>query len=258
MADPVDPKENDPVKRAQVHSAPQLPKRFYKDASVGEREGSYHLLLDGRAARTPGKNPLAVTNPAFADGIAAEWNLQKEHINPATMPYTRLANSAIDGVTTALDAVAEEIAAFAKTDLLFYRAGHPEELVALQQQHWDPLLRHYEEQHQIQFRLAEGVMYIDQPSESVEGITQLIADYKQDPLSLAGLQVMTSLAGSVLVALAAASNVISVEAAWQAAHVDEDWNISQWGMDEEAQARRVLRRGEFEVAHMAASFLSDQ
>lgn len=258
MADPLDPKENDPVKRAQVHSAPQLPKRFYKEASVGEGEGKYHLLLDGRSARTPGKNPLAVTNPAFADGIAAEWNLQKEHINPAAMPYTRLANSAIDGVTIALEAVADEIAAFAKTDLLFYRAGHPEELVALQQQHWDPLLRHFEQQYQIRFRLAEGLMYIEQPTESVDGIVRLIASYKQDPLKLAGLQVMTSLAGSVLVALAAASNVLSVDAAWQAAHVDEDWNISQWGTDEEAQTRRVFRRGEFEVAHMAASFLSNQ
>ena len=258
MADTLDPKEQDPVKRAQVHSAPQLPKRFYKEATVGEGEGSYHLLLDGRMARTPGKNALAVRNEAFARGLAAEWNLQKEHINPATMPFTRLANSTIDGVATALDPVADEISNFAKTDLLFYRAARPDTLVALQQQHWDPLLDYFENQHQVRFLLAEGLMYVEQPSDSVSRISKLIEVYKSDPLCLAGLQVMTSLAGSVLVALAAAKGVLSAEAAWQAAHVDEDWNISEWGTDEEAEARRAYRRREFDVAHMAASFLSDE
>lgn len=254
----MDPKETDPVKRAQVHSAPQLPKRFYKDATVGEYEGAYQLLLDGRLARTPGKNPLVAENEAFANALALEWNSQNEHINPAVMPYTRLANSAIDGVTTALDPVAEEIAGFAKTDLLFYRAGQPEELVGLQRQHWDPLLDYFDRQHQARFLLAEGLMYVDQPADSVLRITRLIDAYKRDPLCLAGLQVMTSIAGSVLIALGAAKGIVSIDAAWQAAHVDEDWNIAQWGTDEEAQARRVFRRGEFVVAHMAASFLSDE
>lgn len=258
MADTLDPIETDPVKRAQVHSAPKLPKRFYKEATVAERDGAHHLLLDGRSARTPGKNPLAIENQAFAKGLANDWNAQKDNINPATMPFTRLANSAIDGVSAALDPVAEEVSGFAKTDLLFYRAGRPEELVALQSQHWDPLLDHFKTQHEARFLLAEGLMYVEQPEDSVARISELISVYKKDPLCLAGLQVMTSIAGSVLIALAAAKNVLSVDAAWQAAHVDEDWNISQWGSDEEAQARRVYRRNEFEVAHIAAAALSDE
>lgn len=258
MADTLDPKETDPVKRAQVHSAPQLPKRFYKEASVEERDGAHHLLLDGRLARTPGKNPLAVKDEAFANGLAEDWNAQKDNINPATMPFTRLANSAIDGVAAALDPVAEEISNFAKTDLLFYRAGQPEELVALQSQHWDPLLDHFKTQHEARFLLAEGLMYVEQPTQSVARISELINAYKREPLCLAGLQVMTSIAGSVLIALAAAKNILCVDAAWQAAHVDEDWNISQWGADEEAHARRTYRRNEFDVAHMAAAALSDE
>ncbi|WP_306257512.1 ATP12 family chaperone protein [Pararhizobium sp. IMCC21322] len=258
MADTLDPIETDPVKRAQVHSAPQLPKRFYKEATMAERDGAYHLLLDGRSARTPGKNPLAVKNEAFANGLAKDWNAQKDSINPATMPFTRLANSAIDGVAIALDPVAEEVSNFAKTDLLFYRAGQPEELVALQSQHWDPLLDHFKTRHQARFLLAEGIMYVEQPEDSVARISELISAYKKDPLCLAGLQVMTSIAGSVLIALAVAKNVLSVDAAWQAAHVDEDWNVSQWGSDEEAQARRMYRRNEFDVAHMAAAALSDE
>ena len=33
-----------------------------------------------------------------------------------------------------------------------------------------------------------------------------------------------------------------------AAHVDEDWNADQWGVDEEAAARRAARLRDFEAA----------
>lgn len=258
MTDAVNPTESDPVKRAQVHSAPQLPKRFYKEAISVEKDNAFYLHLDGRAARTPGKNLLAVKNGAFADGLASEWNAQQEFLNPADMPFTRLANSAIDGVADALDPVADEISNYAKTDQLFYRAGQPDALCTLQRQHWDPLLDYFKTQHQARFILAEGIVHVEQPADSVDRIATVIDAYKADPLSLAGLQVMTSITGSVLIALAAAQGVLSVDAAWDAAHVDEDWNISEWGTDEEAQLRRAFRRGEFEVAHLAAAFLSDE
>tara|TARA_R110002167_G_scaffold43637_24_gene131689 strand:- start:3261 stop:4025 length:765 start_codon:yes stop_codon:yes gene_type:complete len=249
---------SDPVKRAQKHLAPELPKRFYKEASLAERDGASQLLLDGRPARTPAKQPLAITHAAFADELVKEWAAQKEHINPMQMPFTRLANSAIDGVASALDAVAQDTAAFAKSDLVFYRAGQPDDLVALQSQHWDPVLDFFKARYETRFLLAEGLTYLEQPADSVARISALVENYKKDPLCLAGLQVMTSLTGSVLIALAAADGALSGDAAWAAAHVDEDWNISQWGTDAEAEARRAFRRREFDVALLAAGHLSDQ
>ncbi len=35
---------------------------------------------------------------------------------------------------------------------------------------------------------------------------------------------------------------------WTAAHVDEDFNIEQWGLDEEVAARRATRAVDFEAA----------
>lgn len=250
--------DTDPVRRAQQHAAAELPKRFYKNASLAVRDGVCQLLLDGRPARTPAKNPLAVSHAAFAEELVKEWAAQKQHINPVQMPFTRLANSAIDGVASAPDAVAAETAAYAKSDLLFYRAGQPDGLVALQSQHWDPVLDYFRDRYQTRFLLAEGLIYLDQPAESVARISGLVQSYRKEPLCLAGLQVMTSLTGSVLIALAAAENALSGDAAWEAAQVDEDWNISQWGADAEAQARRAFRRREFDVALVAAAHMSDQ
>ena len=47
---------------------------------------------------------------------------------------------------------------------------------------------------------------------------------------------------------AGATIVADADAVWTAAHVDEDYQISQWGQDEEAVARRAMRRVEFDTA----------
>jgi chaperone required for assembly of F1-ATPase len=59
---------------------------------------------------------------------------------------------------------------------------------------------------------------------------------------------MTTLTGSALLALAHVRGALSAEAAWAAAHVDEDWQISQWGEDAQAAARRARRWAEMQAA----------
>ena len=70
----------------------------------------------------------------------------------------------------------------------------------------------------------------------------------QDAWSVAALHIVTTLTGSALLALALAHDVRDAGQVWDAAHVDEDWNIEQWGVDEEAAARRATRLRDFEAA----------
>ena len=67
-----------------------LPKRFYKSVTVTEKLG---IALDGRNVKTPLKAPLILPNRPLADAVAAEWEAQKEFINPFAMPLTKLANN---------------------------------------------------------------------------------------------------------------------------------------------------------------------
>lgn len=249
---------DDPVKLAQKLMAPQLKKRFYKKAAMAQVDGLYQLQLDGRNARTPAKKFLAVNDAEFAQEMAAEWEAQEEEINPAKMPFTRLANSAIDGVATTIDEVHEEVAKFAGSDLLFYRAASPQELVAKQSDAWDPILDYFKTQHGAEFVLTEGLVHMPQPVESVAIISKIVGKFDDNHMALAGLQVLTSISGSVLLALATSLNIIEREQAWLASHVDEDWNISQWGEDDEAQQRRAYRKEEFCTALMAARTVSYQ
>lgn len=225
---------------------PALPKRFYKRAEAIAVEDGFSIALDGRHARTPAKHPLVLPTEALGAAVAAEWEAQGETIDPATMPLTRIANVAIDGVARESEAVAAEIVKYAGSDLVCYRAEHPERLVAKQSAHWDPVLGFARDHLGARFLLAEGVMFVGQPDEALEAVAHAIP--RHDVFALTALNVLTTLTGSALIALALHRGALDVEAAWAAANVDDDWNEELWGYDSEAAARKANRELELRAA----------
>ena len=219
----------------------QLPKKFYKDVSVSSVDEGWQIELDGRSVKTPGKALLAVSSKPLAECIAEEWRAQNERIDPMTMPLTRLLNTALDGVAGEIQGVKEDIIRFAGTDMICYRADGPEGLVSRQIDHWDPLVEWAQSKLGCRFTLIEGVMHHEQPAESIAGFSTHVGMI-DDPLVLAATHVITALTGSATIALAVLYGELSCDEAWAAAHVDEDWNIEQWGEDEEATSRRETRR----------------
>ena len=96
----------DPMEAARQSARPRLRRRFYRNALADAGASGIAIRLDGRAVRTPARRLLEVPTRPLADAVAAEWNAQGELIDPMSMPLTRLANSIIDGVADAPDAVA--------------------------------------------------------------------------------------------------------------------------------------------------------
>lgn len=234
----------DPRESARASARP-LRKRFYKEAGVTDAEGGFAITLDGRAIRTPSGRQVVIPARTLADAVAAEWAAQGESIDPVSMPLTRIANSVVEGVVDRVGLVSDDLAKYFESDLLFYRAGHPEGLVAREAAHWDPVLFWAAEALGAHFILSEGVMHVKQPDEALRIARAALPG---DPWSVAALHVVTTLTGSALLALALAHGVRDAGQVWAAAHVDEDWNAEQWGVDEEAAARRATRLRDFEAA----------
>jgi chaperone required for assembly of F1-ATPase len=235
---------------------PSLPKRFYQDVAVKDDGAGAAPLLDGKKVRTPAKAQLVLPTRALAAAVAEEWRAQGERIDPATMPLTKLANSAIDGVVGREQAVIDDIAAHAGSDLLCYRAQAPDGLVAAQRKHWDPVLAWAEDALAAPLVLGEGVVHVAQPQASLDAVKAALAG--RDGFSLAALHVLTGLTGSALLGLAVALGRLTPEQAWEAAHVDEDWQIGQWGEDHEAAQRRQNRRRDFDAAAKMLTLLQDE
>ena len=236
----------DPMESARRGGRPSLRKRFYERAHVAETDGGgAQILLDGKPVKTPARNALAAPTRALADAIAAEWDAQKDVIDPASMPLTRLANAAIDAVSNAAVPVADEVAEYLGTDLLCYRADAPAGLIDKQSVAWDPVLAWAREQFGARFALAQGVVHVPQPREAIAAVRAAIPG---EPWRLAAVSSITTLTGSALLALALAHDALDAETAWAAAHVDEDWQMSQWGKDDLALERRAFREAEFRAA----------
>jgi chaperone required for assembly of F1-ATPase len=235
------------MRAAQANMRPQPVRRFYQAVEVTEQDGLFVLSLDGRGARTPGGNPLAAHSRALMREVAAEWERQRETIEPAEMPLTRLLNSAIDGVALTMTETRADIVRYAGSDLLCYRAEEPDTLVERQAHTFDPVLRWAAESLGARFNVTTGIVHVAQPPRALAAIAAALDSY-DDPAALAALSVMTTLSGSALLALAVARGFLSAEAAWRAAHVDEDFQAERWGADAEAMARQEARRREFEAA----------
>ncbi|MDP8996589.1 MAG: ATPase [Pseudomonadota bacterium] len=219
-----------------------LPKRFYKEVFVGP---DFSILLDGRGVKTPMKAKLLLPTAELAHAVAEEWRAQVKLINPALMPFTKLANTAIDRVGAERAHIAGEVKNFAGNDLVCYRADKPADLVALQTQHWDKVLVWADDALGAKFKTTKGVIHIAQEPAALQAVELYVAGL--DSFALAGVHNVMSLTGSALLALMLHARALSGADIWTAAHVDEDFQIEQWGEDFEAAARRAHRKVEFEA-----------
>jgi len=235
----------DPREASQKSSRTPLRKKFYTSAGVSEGPDGFGITLDGKQVRTPGKNLLTAPTRDLAEAIAAEWDAQGETIDPMSMPLTRLANSVIDGVAANVQDVADDAAKYLETDLLFYRAGFPDALVARQAEHWDPVLRWAADTLGAHFILGEGVVHVRQPETAVAAARNALPS---EAWQTGAFHVVTTMTGSALLALALKHGVLDGSQVWAAAHVDEDWNSEKWGADEEVAARRASKFRDFEAA----------
>lgn len=211
-------------------------KRFYDAAWAQACEDGWQILLDRRPVKTPLRGQLLLPTKALAEAVAAEWEAQEAEINPTTMPLTRLANSAIDRAAPRREEIVQGLVAFGETDLLCYRAEWPQKLVTLQAEAWDPIVDWAKNALGADLRVVSGVMHIPQPPEAVAALESEL--HRHDDFTLTAMNQMATLTVSLVLTLAVVRDFLSAEEAWRAAHVDEDWQISQWGEDAEARARR--------------------
>jgi chaperone required for assembly of F1-ATPase len=220
-------------------------KRFYAKAGAAEGKDGFAITLDDKPIRTPSGRQVVVPASEIADAIVAEWEAQQEFIEPLTMPVTRFANSVVDAVVDRVEAVTDDVAKYFESDLLFYRAGHPEALVAREASLWDPLVFWAADTLGAHFILAEGIVHVRQPESAIAAARAALPG---DPWSIAAVHVITTLTGSALLALALLHGVVDPDQVWAAAHVDEDWNSEKWGVDDEVAARRAVRLVDFKAA----------
>ena len=217
-------------------------KRFWKAVDVAEGQGGWAVTLDGRTPKTPAGAPLVLPTAAAARLAADEWAAPGEFLDPAAMPATRLAAPAIDRIGEAREAVADEIAAFAGSDLLCYLAEHPTALAVEQAREWTPWRDWAAAECGVALEPVEGIIHRAQDPAAIARVRELALAL--DDFGLAGLAMATPLLGSAVLGLALHRGALSGEAAFELSRLDEAFQERQWGVDAEAAERTAARRAE--------------
>ena len=227
-------------------------KRFYKDVAAEPVEGSaFEIHLDGRPVRTPLRQALRVPAGPLAEGIAGEWNSQEEDVDVDSMPFTRIAATAIDRVGSDRAGYTDQIAAYAETDLVCYRAPAPSGLVMMQSKSWQPLVEWTAETYGAVLQVTVGIAPIEQNPTALARIRDALDAH--DAYELAALSVATAACGSVVIGLAMTGNHIDAQAAFEASQLDESYQNAIWGVDSEAQQRRDILQADLKAT---AEFLT--
>ncbi len=219
------------------------PKRFWKESAVVEAEGGHTVELDGRRVKTPAKAALVLPTRDMAMAVAAEWDAQDKEVDPATMPFTRSANAAIDKVRVQHAEVADMLADYGDSDLLCYRASHPEALQARQAAAWDPALDWASEVLNARLSPVVGVVHQPQTKPALDALRDQV--HALNAFQLAAFHDLVSLSGSLILGFATAKNWRSTEEIWSISQIDENWQIEQWGHDDEASAATEVKKAAF-------------
>ncbi|MEO1151314.1 MAG: ATP12 family protein [Pseudomonadota bacterium] len=215
---------------------PSHPKRFYDAVSLGMADGQFSVLLDGRGAKTPARNPLTAPSKTLAEVIVSEWSAQGPHIVFRSMPMTGYQMTVLDASPAEHQAWRAEINRFLASDLLCYRAEGPVALVERQATCWDTHLAILAARFDIALKATAGVIYVDQDPAVLARAATLIAGLERADLLVA--RRLTELTGSAALGLLGAHGAASDGAIIEAAQLDEVFQAEKWGQDSEAIERR--------------------
>lgn len=214
-------------------------RRFWEAVTVERGDDGLVILLDGKPMRIPGGTPLMLTGEPLARAIAAEWQAaggeKGGEMSMEDVPLTRLAGTAQDRIAPNPLPVAAGLAEYAESDLLCYRAEHPDALVVRQAHEWQPWLDWARRTHGVRLVVTAGITHQPQDPAALERVRQLYAAMPAPVL--AALSIAVPAMGSAVLGLALAEGAIGAEEAYRVSNLDELFQREQWGEDAEATRR---------------------
>ena len=232
-------------------------KRFWAQAAISPEGDGWQVLLDGKPVRLPGGPPLRLTHLPLAHAVAAEWGQagggKGGEMSYADVPLTRLAGTAQERIAADPEPVLLELARYAETDLLCYRAETPAALAARQQAEWQPWLDWAARRHGAALRVTAGIAHMAQPPAALAALARALAAL--DVASVAALGIAVPALGSLVLGLALAEGALDAAAATRLSLLDELFQAEQWGTDAAAALRRDHMAADIALADRFLGFL---
>ncbi len=236
--------KKEPLTMPTREGAPPKQRRVYKTVATGEGDGVFQVLLDGKPALTPMRTALASRSRGLAEAVAAEWDAQDPHIDPETMPLTRLLATALDRVVPQREAVIASLLSYVDADMVCYRASHPADLRDRQNAAWQPAIDGLLRDHDVALVCFQGIMPGTQAPEVANRMRLQLEN--MDDNRLTAFQAAASSTSSLALGFAFVHGRMTSKDVFAAAFLDELYQAEKWGDDPIARKRRDQIAGELD------------
>jgi len=212
-------------------------KKFWKKIEIRQSSSkNFHLLLDNKKLTTPMKKELVLPSEILVNEVLREWDQNSDNINIDDLVFYGVLSTAIDKVNLEKDAYVNNIIDFIDTDLICYRAESPNDLIALQNKSWNPILLLIEKYIDVKIKVFKGVMPSNQDQKVHTEIKKLISNLSDVQISV--LHRITNLIGSIFLSLCILKKDLLKEDAFECSFLDELWQAKNWGHEEDASIKR--------------------
>ncbi|KAF9050683.1 ATP12-domain-containing protein, partial [Hymenopellis radicata] len=199
-------------------------KRFWKTVGIESRDGNLAVTLDKRALKTPEGHTLLLPSHKrlLATLVAAEWEHQETVIKHHALPVTSIVCRAIDAFddTQTREEVCQALLEYLDTDTICFHEDYPDQLVALQTKHWDPILKWAKETFNVEIKLFDSILSNSHPNETKQKMLDVLR--QMNKWELAAMERATY-------TLALVKEFITVEEASNASRVEVSSQIERWG-----------------------------
>ncbi|MBT3927484.1 MAG: ATPase, partial [Rhodospirillaceae bacterium] len=142
---------------------------------------------------------------------------------------------------------------YAETDLLCYRAEEPADLVARQNEQWQPVLDWAAWALDVHLEVTSGVLPLTPSPKALQAISDSLN--KLDDMTLTAVASIAAATGSFILALAVSENHIGADQAFEMSLLDESFQKERWGEDAEAAARNQHLKDDMNAAVLFLSLL---
>ncbi|KAI9100420.1 hypothetical protein DFS34DRAFT_677440 [Phlyctochytrium arcticum] len=186
--------------------------------------------------KSPEGNPLKIpaNRKVLALMVAGEWEGQAKLLKSYSLPLTSIVARSIDSLTdpTTRAGVIDNLLRYTHTDSVCYHQDYPDSFVALQKEHWHPLISWMKERYDIDVNTTEGILSVKQNEDTLAKLRVILEE--MDNLTLAAFEKGCMTAKSFIIALALIQRRITVEQAAKAARLEVLHQIQRWGEVEDA------------------------
>ena len=153
-------------------------KRVYTSVGVralAENAKLFAVTLDGRDLRTPARKVLELPTKELALGVALEWEAQREHIRPETMPLMKLATTTVDQVPSIRSTMIDSMLRCLQSDLTCFRSSDEPALMAKEEAAYAPIIAWTADTLQLKLNVTDS-MVLTHPSEALPRAEALLAE----------------------------------------------------------------------------------